>query len=256
MSSRFLSAVVILIAIPAQASNLVMNGSFTSATYSASYPNASFSIGLDGTLTNWTAAPSGNNVLDCLVYGGVNTAYDCGHTVFGGGGTMFYNTPGLGASPDGGNYVAMDGDSGYGTPLYQTISGLVAGQTYVLTFDQAAVQQNVATVATSDYWSVSLGSQRLRSTTMTLSPSGNYQNDYSPWSLQTLTFTATVANGLSNGQEVLSFLAVGPSGAPPFALLDGVSLTATPEPGTFVLLGFALLGIPAAHRLRRRKNHR
>ena len=54
--------------------------------------------------------------------------------------------------------------------------------------------------------------------------------------------------------ELLSFLAVGtPSGnVPPFALLDGVSLTAVPEPSTWAMMfvGFAGLGYAAFRRRR------
>ena len=54
------------------------------------------------------------------------------------------------------------------------------------------------------------------------------------------TFTA------NSSTELLSFLAVGTPAAnlPPFALLDGVSLTAVPEPSTWALMlvGFSGLG--------------
>lgn len=59
---------------------------------------------------------------------------------------------------------------------------------------------------------------------------------------QIFTFTAQATS------SVLSFLAVGtPSGVPPFALLDGVTLnaaTAVPEPATWTMMmvGIAALG--------------
>jgi hypothetical protein len=59
---------------------------------------------------------------------------------------------------------------------------------------------------------------------------------------QSLTFTAT------GPTEVLSFFANGgPSGVPPFALLDGVSMMAVPEPSTWamMLIGFGGLGVDA-----------
>ncbi len=72
---------------------------------------------------------------------------------------------------------------------------------------------------------------------------------FSGWSLQTFDFTATATS------EMLSLLAVGSPAAnlPPFALLDGVSLTAVPEPSTWAMMlaGFGGLGF-AAYRRRRR----
>ena len=58
-----------------------------------------------------------------------------------------------------------------------------------------------------------------------------------------MTFTADAVN------PVLTFLSVGtPDGLPPFALLDGVSLKAVPEPSA------ALLGALGALALLRRRN--
>ena len=65
---------------------------------------------------------------------------------------------------------------------------------------------------------------------------------------ETLYFTAT------GPAEVLSFFAAGgPGGVPPFALLDGVSMMAVPEPSTWamMLIGFGGLGV-AAYRSRRK----
>jgi hypothetical protein len=67
--------------------------------------------------------------------------------------------------------------------------------------------------------------------------------------LENLTFTA------NSTSELLSFLAVGtPSGnLPPFALLDGVSLTAVPEPSNWAMMlaGFGGLGFAAVRRRRK-----
>ena len=66
--------------------------------------------------------------------------------------------------------------------------------------------------------------------------------------LETFDFTAGATS------EMLSFLAVGTpaNNLPPFALLDGVTLTAVPEPSTWamMLVGFSGLGY-AAYRRRR-----
>ncbi|MGH6911978.1 MAG: PEPxxWA-CTERM sorting domain-containing protein, partial [Phenylobacterium sp.] len=59
-------------------------------------------------------------------------------------------------------------------------------------------------------------------------------------------FTAT-----SNSQ-LLTFLSVGtPSGLPPIALLDGVSLTMVPEPSTWAMMLLGFGGIGAMIRRRR-----
>jgi hypothetical protein len=72
------------------------------------------------------------------------------------------------------------------------------------------------------------------------------------WMSQTLTYTATATS------ELLSFIAVGtPNGEPPFALLDGVSVTAdAPEPATSALIGFGLLSIPVVRRLMQKRGNR
>lgn len=57
---------------------------------------------------------------------------------------------------------------------------------------------------------------------------------------------------MTSASEVLSFLAIGtPAGVPPFALLDGVSISEVPEPGSLVLLG-AGLGVAVLVSCRRR----
>ena len=72
---------------------------------------------------------------------------------------------------------------------------------------------------------------------------------FSGWIGQTLTFTA------DSSSDLLSFVANGgpSSSLPPFALLDGVSVTPVPEPTTWALtlIGVGMLG--AGLRMRRRE---
>jgi hypothetical protein len=233
-----------MLALPARAS-LVFNGSFETV----SGPTSSFSLedpsSNEDALTDWSISgtPDGNEILNCVVMGGATTNL-CGPDEFGGG-LYFWVNPG--ESPDGGNYYTADGDQNFSLPLQQTVTGLVSGGTYTLSFYQAAAQQDQPSddLPTTDYWQVTLGSQTLDSAVMDDAAEGDV-----PWESQTLTFTATAAS------EVLSFLAVGTNGQPPFALLDGVSLTdpsQTPEPGTFMLIGIGLLAIPIATRLRKKR---
>jgi len=230
----------------AQAGNLITNGSFSNTgTITSSY-----AVGTDGGLPGWTVTTSGNKILDCLVYQGATTNV-CGTTAFGGGQT-FWAFPGF--SPDGGNYLAVDADSTYASPISQTISGLTVGQTYYLSFYQAGTEQKQGTsytAATTQKWQVTFagtsGTQTFTSAQMSTTdktlPPGNY---YAPWQYQATTFTATDAT------MTLTFLAQGtPTGQPPFALLDGVSMLATPEPATYALVGLALIALPLATRMRK-----
>lgn len=152
---------------------------------------------------------------------------------------------GLTISPNGGNFIGEDGDPTYSPgPVQQTISGLTVGQEYDLGFYWAAAQESGygTGVGTEDQWSVTFGSDT-QTTALVQIP---YQG-FSGWMYQNFTFTAT------SSSELLSFLAIGgPPNEPPFALLDGVSLTAVPEPAEWVmmLIGFGALGVVA--RLRRK----
>lgn len=205
----------------------ILNGSFENVGSATS----SFSINNPTVLPNWTATPSGNKVLNCLVMPSNNNAL-CGAP--NGWNLQFWNNgvggnfPG-GPSPDGGNFVAIDGVAAYSTPLTQTITDLVIGRSYTLSFYQAAAQQYGFDGPTTERWQVSLGSESYSSTLM-----NNANHGYVNWMRQTMTFTP------QSTSAVLTFLAVGtPSGLPPFVLLDGVSIreTANPEPSTIALLG-------------------
>ena len=147
-----------------------------------------------------------------------------------------------GPSPDGGNFVALDGDPNVNGYLTQTINGLAAGTNYVLSFYWAATQMESSSGPTTEQLQASLGNQT-QSTSVVSVASGGFQG----WYTQTFTFSATTAS------EVLSFLSVGtPAGNPPLALLDGVSLVAAPEPATWALFAVGLGGIAVmAHRRRR-----
>jgi hypothetical protein len=145
-------------------------------------------------------------------------------------------------SPDGGNFVAIDGDPRFTAPLLQTISGLTVGREYQLSFLQASGQQKGDTGITAQQWNVTFGGGVGQLSTLMLTPS----QGSTPWTLQTMDFTA------SSASEVLNFMASG-VGAPPVALLADVSLTAIPEPTTWVLmaLGFGGLGLAAYRRTKK-----
>ena len=232
----FSAMVLFTCASPAQANGLILlNGSFGNIGTATS----SFSINNPTALPNWTAFPSGDKILDCLVVS-TDVTNLCGPTAFGGG-MKFWVNPG--PSPDGGNFIAIDGDSDYATPIYQMLSGLIVGMKYNVTFYQAAAQQYGFSGATTEQWLVALGSNYQLSTLMHTASHGDVG-----WMKQAMTFTATATS------QALAFLAVGtPNGQPPFVLLDGVTFTEAPEPQTYALMGSGLLTFAIARRLSKRR---
>ena len=92
-----------------------------------------------------------------------------------------------------------------------------------------------------EVWLVGFGGATQNTSSLSIADSG-----FSGWKTASMTFTA------SNVSQALSFLAQGSSpGAPPFLLLDGVSLTAAvPEPATWGMMlgGLGLVGLLARRR--------
>jgi len=150
---------------------------------------------------------------------------------------------GLTVSPNGGAFVGADPDFNNGA-ISQTITGLTPGQSYNLDFFFAASQQAGFLGATSGGWQVTLGSQVENTPLLP-----NVSKGFSGWVPEQLVFTAT------SGTETLSFLATGTGGAalPPFALLDGVTLTPVPEPATWALMLVGVGALGAGLRMRRRE---
>jgi hypothetical protein len=209
----------------AQGASYIMNGSFEQTTLTGS-----------GFFTTTDVTAWSTSSYTFLVFPGT------AQTGIGNGVTLYPGlTPDLmpSTSPDGGNFVAADGAYEQGL-ISQTMNGLTPGVTYYVNFYQAGAQQQGYNGATTDRFEVFFGSQSAYSALMT-NPSHGFQ----PWEQQTLSFTATAAS------EVLSFLAVGtPNGVPPFSLLDGVSVTAAPEPAYAGLIGAGLLVLGLLRRRR------
>lgn len=145
----------------------------------------------------------------------------------------------LTASPAGGGFLADDGAYEQAA-VTQPITGLTVGQTYVLTFYWAGAQQTGYSGNTTDNWTATLGSQSDTTGTISL-----LSNAFSGWQSASFAYTPTATN------ETLSFLAAGtPNGEPPFALLSGVSLYATPEPSSVVAMLIGMLGLVSLVRFR------
>jgi hypothetical protein len=225
------------VAAEARAYNLVTNGDFESTT------NGGGQMGSVTDATGWvtngynfifTPGSADNGGVPSAQYGnlqlwGPNNGGDPSNT--------------LGAtSPDGGNFVGADGAFQVGA-ITQTIKGLVAGQQYTVGFDWAGAQQSGFTGATTEQWIVSLGSESYSTTV-----AQDVSHGFTGWTHTTFTFTA------DGDSEVLSFLAAGtPDGEPPFSLLDGVTMTAVPEPASMAIMGSGLAVLGLFRRRRARK---
>jgi len=242
-TSGCIAITLFTLAMPARATtNYVQNGSFstTSGPGQIDYDGQTLA---DWTNTDWNGTQVGYNFLFS------STDFDNGTGVGGDSGNVQLWGPGngsnngLGPSPDGGNFVADDG-AYEASDLTQQISGLTPGLQYELSFLWGGAQQEGFNGQTTEQWEVTLGSQTEYTQTLT-DPS----NGFTGWEYVTLDFIPTVSNPL------LSFFAIGtpvtPS-EPPFVLLDGVNLEQAPEPGTFVLIGVGLLGVPFVRRMIRK----
>jgi PEP-CTERM motif len=178
--------------------------------------------------------------------------------------------------------VEADGNPSFESGFNYTVTGLTPGQTYTLSFYQAASQQTGFGngLNTTEQWIVALGTVE-----STITPcfgcgapdsyyGGNdstYSDSDPTASIATTTLMTTPSGGLTDwnfvsvnltadaSTDVLSFLAWGDDGntanLPPIVFLTGVNspagLNQVPEPASLSLLGAGLLGI-AAVRLRQR----
>jgi hypothetical protein len=226
----------------AQAAQLITNGSFSTLTTTGNTSVIDNSGTNGDILQGWTttstysflitpgqaAASTGNSNYSVSIYNGSGSNQ-----------ISFWmgSSPQFSTSPDGGNFIAQDGGYQTGT-LSQSVSGLTVGDHYQLSFWQAGAQQSGYTGATTDQWKVSLGGQVAYSDLIS-----NASHGFSGWEQETIDFTATSLT------ESLGFFAIGtPSGVPPFALLDGVSMTDIPEPSTVTLFVAGILGLAGSRR--------
>jgi hypothetical protein len=235
-----LAALALLAIVTPARANLVVNGSFETTSLAAS-GQVHFNT---GDVTGWTASTGTSVQLGFLYFSG--HAKDALTDQFGTNDFQLAQAPTYPASsPDGGKFLAVDAAPTYQGTFFQSISGLKVGWTYVLSFYQAAGQQNGALYnqPTTEQWKVTFGGQTFLSTLM-----NNPVQSFTAWNTQTMRFTASATT------QVLTFLSQGgPDGLPPFVFLDGVNLVeTTPEPSTLLYAGIGV-GLIAAWRLRNKR---
>lgn len=247
-------AALLFAASAASAANFVVNGGFEN-------PRGAF--GAHDALA--TPLEFGAHTYMTAEFGWQSVACGCLTRIMGASddvGVRFQSYPST-ASPDGGNYLLSDADGAFNIDgyIYQTLSGLTAGTTYDVGFYQAGGSYYANVAGNQARWQVGFGgtlegdyrnqltnAQTKLSAVMDLDTSNG-----SPWRYQKISFIAAGTTAL------LSFFATGgPNGQPPFALLDGVSVTAAtlsqnsgpgsgavPEAATWMMMiaGFGLVGL-------------
>ncbi|MGI4954800.1 MAG: PEP-CTERM sorting domain-containing protein [Janthinobacterium lividum] len=247
--NRLVTAAAIILSLAAApvsaAPNLIVNGDFETTTmtgsnqigYATTTTTGSSTTTNPNTITGWSNPGNGYNFLFFANTSTANGQYGAVslYTAANGGtgGNANLN------SPTGGNFIANDGGFQTGA-ITQTLNGLTVGTNYLLSFYWAAGQQTGYTGATTEAWNVSFGNSTQSTGTVTTPSQG-----FTPWRQATMLFGATATT------QTLAFLATGtPNGQPPFALLDGVSLVAAPEPASWALV---LVGLGGATFLARRR---
>lgn len=182
-----------------------------------------------------------------------------------------YGCPTTLAIPGGYNEVEADGNPDYESGFNYSVHGLTPGQTYTLSFYQAASQQTGFTGNTTEQWIVSLGKSGLVVTDSGVPGFKSYSNPDAGATTVATTLMHTPSGGMVDWNYVsidltadsttnlLSFLAWGNNGStvnePPMVFLAGVNSSGglVPEPAALTLFGVGLVGLGMVARRRRVK---
>lgn len=235
VTATFAAAVVV--AAPAHAViNLVSNGGFETTSYKASSQIAGKNNKFGQGVASWTGA--GGKHLEFLFIGGTQTSVSAANqfhdkkTYFGPSLSML--------SPNGGNFVALDGDGAVAGMISQQVNGLTINKAYKVSFDWGAAQLLNRKGKITEQLKVGFGTDSQFTNIASIPTHG-----FSGWMASTFLFKAKTAS------EMLSFLSMGtPKGLPPIAVLDGVSVTTVPEASTWMMLvaGFGFAGLATRRR--------
>ena len=228
--------------------NVLTNGNFETAPGGSAVSTEFGSAGY-AALPGWTVTANNSTPFD-LWWLASNASSVSARTQYGNSGQeLVPSYPGA----DGSNpyFVGLDGDNRASGILSQTVNNLVVGDHYQLTFDWAGTQMITGShLPYSIALAFNLGTSILTSGTgapQTATFTATQYGQSSKWQTVTMNFTATAST------EILSFLALGtPSGDPPIALLDNISLDDIPEPSTLAFAG-GLLVLGLAVGARRKK---
>jgi hypothetical protein len=228
----------------AAAAQTLSNGNF-SASGSAGFIQQGTTN--DQSLPSWTITNGPSGSYTCVATGPTITS---GTTYCGSGGDSFTTSPGTIPGGYNGNIFINDAGSPYSLTISQTITNLISGQAYALSFYYAGAQQTNFSGASTDYWAVTTGSTVTDTPNITIGygTAGGNQGigPADPWAEDTINFTATATT------EALSFLAAGTgSGEPPFMMLADVSIFHVPEPASLTAYCVALMGLAGLRRYRR-----
>lgn len=189
-----------------------------------------------------------------------------------------YGCPSTLAIAGGYNAVEADGNPDYEGSFNYTLTGLTAGQTYTLSFYQAASQQLgfPVNLPTTEQWIVSLGTAGLSlcancgPVDSTYGQTSTYFSTDAFASIVASPLMTTPGGGLTDWNyvsvdltadaetQIISFLAWGDNGStvnlPPIVFLTGVNAPPglVPEPATLSIFGAGVLGALVRRRMKRK----